>query len=97
MTRHVSPAFARSARGGRTIRPSAPAIVVTSDESCAEAGVATTIALSTGPARPAEILPGTAIRIALRIKGLRTRVFRSVELEHHPLRVGNARIRGRVQ
>ena len=54
-------------------------------------------ALSAGPARPAEILPRTAIRIALRIEGLRTRVFRRIELEHHPLRVRNARIRGRVQ
>jgi hypothetical protein len=54
-------------------------------------------ALSAGPACPAEILPGTAICIALRIKGLRTRVFRRIELEHHPLRVRNTRIRGRVQ
>src|SRR6202042_2433224 len=54
-------------------------------------------ALSAGPARPAEILPGTAIHIALRIEGLRTRVFRGIELEHHPLRIRNARIRGRVQ
>ena len=54
-------------------------------------------ALSAGPARPAEILPGTAIHIALRIEGLRTRVFRGIELEHHPLRVWNARIRGLVQ
>jgi hypothetical protein len=49
-------------------------------------------ALSAGPARPPEIIPGTAIRIALRIQGLRTRVFRGIELEHHPLRVRNARI-----
>jgi hypothetical protein len=54
-------------------------------------------ALSAGPAGPAEILPRTAIHIALRIEGLRTRVFRRVELEHHPLRVWNARIRGLVQ
>jgi hypothetical protein len=54
-------------------------------------------ALSAGPARLAEILPGTAIHIALRIQGLRTRVFRRVELEHHPLRVRNARVRGLVQ
>ena len=44
-------------------------------------------------ARLLEAAPG----IALRIQGLRTRVFRGIELEHHPLRVGNARIRGRVQ
>ena len=49
-------------------------------------------ALSARPARPPEILPGTPIRIALRIQGLRTRVFRGIELEHHPLRVRNARI-----
>jgi len=38
-------------------------------------------ALSAGPARPAEIFPGTTIHIALRIQGLRTRVFRRIELE----------------
>src|SRR5271157_4988320 len=54
-------------------------------------------ALSAGPARPAKVLPGTAIHIALRIQGLRTGVFRGIQLEHHPLRVRNAGIRGRVQ
>jgi hypothetical protein len=54
-------------------------------------------ALSAGPARPAEILPGTTIHIALRIQGLRTRVFRRIELEHHPLWVRNAGVRGLVQ
>ena len=54
-------------------------------------------ALSAGPTGPAQILPRATIHIALRIEGLRTRVFRRVELEHHPLRVWNARIRGLVQ
>jgi len=52
---------------------------------------------SAGPPGPAEILPGAAIRVALRIKDLRARVFRGVELKHHPLRIGNTRIRRRVQ
>src|ERR1700694_2948124 len=54
-------------------------------------------ALSAGPPGPSEILPGTAIYVALRIQGLRTRVFRGVELKNHPLRIWNARIRRRVQ
>jgi hypothetical protein len=53
--------------------------------------------LSAGPPGPAEILPGTAIRVALGIQDLRTRVFRGVELKDHPLRIRNARIRRRVQ
>src|ERR1700687_763016 len=54
-------------------------------------------ALSAGPPGPAEILPGTAIHIALRIQRLLTRVFRGIELKDHPLRIRNARIRRRVQ
>src|SRR5208282_5067055 len=64
---------------------------------CFEPFVSGSRALSAGPARPAKILPGTAIHITLRIQGLRTRVFRGIELEHHPLRIRNARIRRCVQ
>ena len=54
-------------------------------------------ALSAGPPGPAEILPGTAINVALGIQSFRTRVFRGVELKDHPLRIRNARIGRRVQ
>ena len=54
-------------------------------------------ALSGGPPRAPEILPGTAIRVALGIQNLRTRVFGGVELKDHPLRIRNARIRRSVQ
>src|SRR4029077_18114690 len=54
-------------------------------------------ALSAGPPGPAEILPGTAIYVALGIQRLRPRIFRGVELQHHPLRIRNTRMRGRVQ
>ena len=50
-----------------------------------------------GPAGPAEVFPRTAIRITLGIQDLRTRIFRSVELKYHPLRIRNARIRRRVE
>src|SRR3984957_20982589 len=52
---------------------------------------------SARPPGPAQVLPGTTIRVALGIQGLRARVFRGVELEDHPLRIRNARIRRRVQ
>src|ERR1700691_4597743 len=53
--------------------------------------------LSAGPLGPAEVCPGTAFRITLGMQALRTRVFRSVELKDHPLRIRNARIRRRVE
>src|SRR5580704_19162849 len=46
---------------------------------------------------PAEVLPSASFRVALRIQDLRTRVFRSVKLKDHPLRIRNAGIRCRVQ
>src|ERR1019366_5049650 len=64
---------------------------------CLEPFASGSKALSAGPPGPAEILPGTAIHIALRIQGLRTRVFRGIELKDHPLRIRNARIRRRVE
>jgi hypothetical protein len=54
-------------------------------------------ALSAGPPAPAQILPGTAINVALGIQSFRTRVFRGVELKDHPLRIRDARIGRRVQ
>jgi len=54
-------------------------------------------ALSAGPPGLAEILPGTAINVALGIQSFRTRVFRGVELKDHPLRIRNARIGRGVQ
>src|SRR5450631_1106226 len=59
--------------------------------------VAGTKPLSAGPPCSAEVLPGTAILVALRMQDLRTRVFRGVELKDHPLRIRNTRIRRRVQ
>src|ERR1700692_4881178 len=53
--------------------------------------------LSAAPPAPSEILPGTAIDVALGIQSFRTRVFRGVELKDHPLRIRNARIGRRVQ
>src|SRR5258706_16088763 len=44
-----------------------------------------------------EILPATAIRVALRIQDLGTWIFRRVELKDHPLRIRNARIRCGIQ
>src|SRR5207245_2416802 len=49
------------------------------------------------PPTSAAVRPGPAIIVALGIQDLRTRVFRGVELEDHPLRIWNARIRCRVQ
>jgi len=43
-----------------------------------------------GPPGPAEVFPGTAIHVTLGMQDLRTRVFRSVELKDHPLRIRNA-------
>src|ERR1019366_1674014 len=54
-------------------------------------------AISARPPGPAQILPETAIRVSLRMQGLRTRVFRGVELKDHPLWIRNARVRGSVQ
>jgi hypothetical protein len=45
---------------------------------------------------PAEILPGTSLRVVLWLQDLRAWIFRGVELKDHPLRVRNARIRRRV-
>src|SRR6202035_5425563 len=53
--------------------------------------------LLAGPLGPTEVPPGTTIRVALGMQGLRTRVFRGVKLEDHPLRIRNARIRHGVQ
>src|SRR5271156_2635126 len=64
---------------------------------CFEAFASRSKALSAGPPGAAEILPGTAIHIALRIQGFRTRVFRGIELQAHPLRIRDTRIRRRVQ
>src|SRR5882762_6485593 len=55
------------------------------------------VAFSAGPSSPAEVRPGTAIRVTLGIQNLRTRVFRGVELKDHPLGIWNPRIRCRVQ
>src|ERR1700720_801074 len=60
-------------------------------------GMQTPCIVSAGPPGPAEILPGTAVNVALGIQSLRTRVFRGVELKDHPLRIRNARIGRRVQ
>src|ERR1700692_2844826 len=53
--------------------------------------------LSAAPPAPSEILPGTAINVALGIQSFRTRVFRGVELKDHPLRIRNTGIRCCVQ
>src|SRR5712691_6842042 len=53
--------------------------------------------LSAGPLGPAKVLPLTAIRIALGMQNLRTRILRGVELKDHPPWIRNARIRGRVE
>jgi hypothetical protein len=53
--------------------------------------------LSAGPPSEADVLPGTALCVALRIQDLRTRIFRGIELKDHPLRIWNARIRNCVQ
>src|SRR5882672_10876074 len=52
---------------------------------------------SAGPPGSAEVPPRAAIGVALGIQDLRTRVFRGVELQDHPLRIWNARIRRRVK
>jgi hypothetical protein len=94
---HGGNEMAEDERGGnRHAHPNATAPHLDSTDS-GHIFVSGSKATSAGPPRPAEILPGTTIHIALRMQGLRTRVFRGIELENHPLRVRNARIRGRVQ
>src|ERR1700680_2993925 len=52
---------------------------------------------SAGPLGPAKILPLTALRVALGMQDLGTRILRGVELKDHPLWIRNTRIRRRVQ
>ena len=52
---------------------------------------------STGPPGRAKVLPGTALRIALGMQDLGTRILRGVELKDHPLWIWNTRIRRRVE
>jgi hypothetical protein len=50
------------------------------------------VPLSSGPSSEPQIPPGAAIRVALGMQDLRARILRSVELQHHPLRIRNTGI-----
>src|SRR5262249_44950239 len=45
----------------------------------------------------AQVFPDTAVRVALGVQNLWTRVFGSIQLEHHPLRIRNTRIRRAIE
>jgi len=51
---------------------------------------------SGGPTSLAQVRPGIALLVALGIEHLRTRIFRSIELQDHPLGIRNAGVRCRV-
>ena len=53
-------------------------------------------AFSSGPTSLAQVRPGIALLVALRIEHLRTRIFRGIELQDHPLGIRNAGVRCRV-
>ena len=59
--------------------------------------VAGSKAFSDGSPCPTEVLPGTAIRVTLRMQDFRAGVFGGVKLKDHPLGIRNARIRRGVQ
>jgi Flavodoxin-like fold len=73
------------------------AVVAYSDNLIDEPFTSRSKALSAGPPGPAQIPPGTAINITLGVQSFRTRVFRGVELQDHPLRIRDARIGRRIQ
>src|ERR1700730_1857105 len=52
---------------------------------------------SAGPPGPAKVLPGTALRVALGMQDLGTRILRGVELKNHPFWIWNPRIRRCVE
>src|SRR5207249_5844397 len=52
---------------------------------------------SAGPPGPAKVLPGATLRVALGMQDPGARILRRVELKDHPLRIGNAGIRRRVE
>ena len=51
---------------------------------------------SGGPTSLAQVRPGITILVALRMEHLRTRIFRGIELQDHPLGIRNAGVRYRV-
>src|ERR1700674_394553 len=51
---------------------------------------------SGGPTSLAQVRPGVAILVALGIEHLRTRIFRGIELQDHPLGIRNTGVRCRV-
>ena len=52
---------------------------------------------SAGPSGPAKVLPGTALRVTLRMQDPGTRILRGVELKDHPFWIWNPRIRRRIE